>query len=134
MVRKAFNSSSIHFRSSSFLSSSKLRGIVLLLFISMLTTYYITSKMSSSPRVLRTIIKSPTLIYKVIEMDDQQPVYQLATVNGRKPYADGDRAQGTVVQHLRLVDKCRDDPSLIVVDVGAYVGNNQPKKILGNLG
>ena len=56
-------------------------------------------------------------------MDDRQPFYKLVTLEGRKPYADGDRAQGTVIKHLQLVENCKQNPSLIVVDVGAYIGN-----------
>lgn len=128
MARKILSSSPINFRSSAFQSPAKLRFIVLLLIISLVAIFYINSTMSSlslpPPRIVQTIMKSPTLIYQVIEMDDRQPVYKLATLNGQRPYADGDRAQGTVVQQLQLVDKCREDPSLIVVDVGAYIGNN----------
>lgn len=56
-------------------------------------------------------------------MNDRKPSYKLVTLNGEKPYADGDRAQATVVEHLQLVDQCQEDPSLIVVDIGAYLGN-----------
>jgi hypothetical protein len=56
-------------------------------------------------------------------MNDRKPFYKLATLDGKKPYADGDRAQATVVQHLQLVENCKKDPSLIVVDVGAYLGD-----------
>jgi hypothetical protein len=56
-------------------------------------------------------------------MNDREPFYELATFNGGKPYANGDRAQEIVVKHLQLAEKCRQDPSLIVVDVGAFVGN-----------
>jgi hypothetical protein len=37
--------------------------------------------------------------------------------------ADGDRAQATIVDSLQLVNKCQQDPSLIVVDVGGFLGN-----------
>lgn len=66
---------------------------------------------------------STNVIYQVILMDDRQPFYKLTTLDGHKPYADGDRAQATVVKHLDLVKKCRNDSSLIVVDVGAYLGD-----------
>ena len=56
-------------------------------------------------------------------MNDRKPYYNLATFNGRKPYADGDRAQATVVKHLNLVESCRNDPSLIIVDIGGFIGN-----------
>ncbi len=61
-------------------------------------------------------------------MNDREPYYQLATFNGVPPYADGDRAQGTVVKNLKLAEKCREDPSLIVVDVGAFIGNTRQQK------
>ncbi|CAF0712227.1 unnamed protein product [Adineta steineri] len=56
-------------------------------------------------------------------MDDRLPSFKLATTNGGKPYADGDRAQATVVESLQLVNKCKQDPSLIVVDVGGFLGD-----------
>jgi hypothetical protein len=56
-------------------------------------------------------------------MSDRQPAFILATTDGSKPYADGDRAQATVVQSLQLVERCKQDPSLIVVDVGALLGS-----------
>ncbi len=62
-------------------------------------------------------------------MNDRQPSYKLTTLNGEKPYADGDRAQATVVNHLQLVKNCKRDPSLIVVDVGAFLGNIYKIKI-----
>jgi hypothetical protein len=60
-------------------------------------------------------------------MNDRKPFYKLATFDGKKPYADGDRAQATVVQHLQLVENCKKDPSLIVVDVGAFLGDLKEK-------
>ncbi|CAF4079314.1 unnamed protein product, partial [Adineta steineri] len=54
-------------------------------------------------------------------MNDRLPSFKLATLYGEKPYADGDRAQATVVQSLQLVNKCKQDPSLIVVDVGGFL-------------
>ncbi|CAF0963586.1 unnamed protein product [Rotaria sp. Silwood1] len=56
-------------------------------------------------------------------MNDRKPYYKLVTLDGKKPYADGDRAQAAVVEHLQLIKTCKEDPSLIVVDVGAYVGD-----------
>ncbi|CAF1243988.1 unnamed protein product [Rotaria sordida] len=55
-------------------------------------------------------------------MNDRVPSFKLATYNGHLPYADGDRAQKTVVNSLQLMKKCAQDPSLIVVDIGAFVG------------
>ncbi len=66
----------------------------------------------------------PTLKYKLVEMNDRLPFFKLASNYHRTPYADGDRAQATVIRSLQLVDKCKQDPSLIVVDVGALLGTH----------
>ncbi len=66
----------------------------------------------------------PPSKYKLVEMNDRLPSFKLATIHGEKPYADGDRAQATVIHSLQLVDKCKQDPSLIVVDVGALLGTH----------
>ena len=82
--------------------------------------YHMSSRAPTT--IIELIVRSPTLTYKVIVMDDRQPSYKLATLDGNKPDVNGDRAQATVVEHLQLVEKCRRDPSLIVVDVGAFLG------------
>ena len=56
-------------------------------------------------------------------MNDRVPSFTLATVNGHPPYADGDKAQATVISSLQLMKRCHSDPSLIVIDVGAFLGN-----------
>ena len=58
-------------------------------------------------------------------MNDRQPSFKLVTQDGNKPYADGDRAQAKIVDSLQLRDKCQRDPSLVVVDVGAFLGNHR---------
>jgi hypothetical protein len=58
-------------------------------------------------------------------MNDRLPSFKLATSSdGEKPFGDGDQAQGTIIDSLQLVKKCKQDPSLIVVDVGAFLGNH----------
>jgi hypothetical protein len=64
----------------------------------------------------------PLYKYQLIEMDDRYPVFTLATEDGNKPHDDGDRAQATVIDSLQLIEACQQDPSLIVVDVGALLG------------
>ena len=98
------------------------RMLVLLLLIAAVCLYCYDS--ASPIRVVAIVIKSSTLIYKVIEVNDRRPVYRLATLDGRKPEVNGDQAQATVVEHLKLAEQCQRDPSLIVVDVGAYVGKS----------
>jgi hypothetical protein len=100
---------------------SNARILFLISIMGVLVIYYYYS--TTSTEIIAIIVKSPTLIYKVIKMNDRDPIYKLATLNGNKPYADGDRAQAAVVEHLELVHKCQRDPSLIVVDVGGFVGN-----------
>ena len=85
--------------------------------------YYVASLpasiVSSTPTMSSTL--SP-LEYKIVVMNDRQPFFKLATIDGRKPYADGDRAQEAVVNSLQLADQCKRDPSLVVVDIGAFLG------------
>ena len=57
-------------------------------------------------------------------MNDRSPSFKLATIDGSKPYADGDRAQTAIVESLQLATKCKENPSLIVVDIGAFLGNH----------
>ena len=119
MWKKSTNSSGVQFLSSFLQFMSKLRLILLIVIIVIILVYYYTSSSS----IESTVYKSSTTIYKIIKINDRRPGYRLATLNGRKPYADGDRAQATVVKHLKLMERCSKDPSLIVVDVGAYIGN-----------
>ena len=66
----------------------------------------------------------PPSTYSVIDIVDRVPSFKLATTDGKIPYADGDRAQATVIQSLKLASRCKEDPSLIVVDVGALLGRH----------
>ncbi|CAF1213528.1 unnamed protein product [Rotaria sp. Silwood1] len=77
------------------------------------------SSSSSSSNPFTTLAPSQ---YKVVEMNDRVPSFKLATYNGQPPYAEGDRAQTAIVNSLQLMKRCAQDPSLIVVDVGAFVG------------
>jgi hypothetical protein len=103
-----------------------LRKIWLLLIITIPFAYYCSKFLSAIPPPLSapipsTLSPSP---YKVIEMNDRVPSFKLVTFNGLKPHVDGDRAQATVINSLELPTKCNQDPSLIVVDIGAYLGNH----------
>jgi hypothetical protein len=87
--------------------------------------YYYSAVLSSIRQTLSTpgSYTLPPSQYKVVEMNDRVPSFKLATIDGHKPYADGDRAQATVINSLQLVSKCKQDPSLIVVDVGGFLGS-----------
>ena len=84
--------------------------------------YYARYSLSQPESLFESTLSSSR--HKVVEMNDRQPSFKLATQDGNKPYADGDRAQAKVVDSLKLKDKCRRDPSLVVVDVGAFLGNH----------
>lgn len=81
----------------------------------------IPSPLASMPMPTESVTLPPSQ-YKIVEMNVRKPFFKLATVDGQKPYADGDRAQETVVNSLKLVDQCKQDPSFIVVDIGAFLG------------
>ncbi|CAF0868001.1 unnamed protein product [Rotaria sordida] len=81
------------------------------------------SSPSSSSSLAFISFTLPPSRYKMIEMNDRVPTFKMATIDGRKPYADGDQAQATVINSLELVKKCKQDPSLIVVDIGAFLGD-----------
>jgi hypothetical protein len=81
-----------------------------------------SSSTSSTATSSATIL--PSTSYTVVQMDDRVPFYKLAANDAGKPHANGDRAQATVIKYLNLVKACKSDPSLIVVDVGALLGND----------
>lgn len=80
----------------------------------------LSSSLSTLPPPLSTL---PPQEYRAVEMNDRSPSFKLATTDGNKPYADGDRAQTAIVSSLELVTKCKENPSFIVVDIGAFLGN-----------
>ena len=80
-----------------------------------------SSKIPISTSTVSTLKFQPSK-YKVVTMNDRVPFYELATIDGNKPYADGDRAQATIFHSLQLTQKCKQDPSLIVVDIGGFLG------------
>jgi hypothetical protein len=100
----------------------KLRIFALIFLLGIGFVYYYHSTISI--QIAPTFVTLPPSAYKTVKMDDREPTYKLATIDGKKPYADGDRAQATVVKHLQLLENCKRDPSLIVVDIGAFLGNH----------
>ncbi|UJR32302.1 hypothetical protein I4U23_019766 [Adineta vaga] len=58
----------------------------------------------------------------VIEMSDRVPSFELATKKGDRPSSESDRAYGKLLDELHLQDVCQQDPTTIVVDVGAGLG------------
>ena len=97
----------------------RFRIIFILLIIILASLLYYSLQPSPS---VRTQIRPPGQ-YNVVEMNTRLPSFKLATmINGTKPYADGDRAQEKIVDSLQLVDRCRKDQSIVVVDVGAFLG------------
>ncbi|CAF3046997.1 unnamed protein product [Rotaria sp. Silwood2] len=69
-----------------------------------------------------TIIAPTTTPFEiVVNMNDRMPSYRLATRNGSKPFTGGARA--TIFEKLQLYDTCKKDTSILVVDVGAKLGD-----------
>ncbi|CAF1350256.1 unnamed protein product [Adineta ricciae] len=108
---------------------SKMYLLALTLAISFACYYFhsllLTTQSSKIPISILTAsaFKFQPSKYKVVTMDDRVPFYKLATIDGNKPYADGDRAQATIFHSLQLTQKCKQDPSLIVVDIGGFLGD-----------
>ena len=70
-----------------------------------------------------SVVMISTVQYKVVEIKKSNTIFKLATIDGHPPYADGDRAQETILESLQLSVRCKHDSSLVVVDVGAFLGN-----------
>ena len=51
------------------------------------------------------------------------PPFYVASHEEGPPFVDGDMAQSTILEQLDLWARCREDPSLLVVDVGGYLGD-----------
>ncbi|UJR29058.1 hypothetical protein I4U23_010272 [Adineta vaga] len=65
----------------------------------------------------------PLYKYQLVEMDDRSPIYTLATQDGDKPFDEGYFSQANLVDNLKLIEACSQDPSLIVVDIGSLLGD-----------
>ncbi|CAF0759744.1 unnamed protein product [Adineta ricciae] len=58
----------------------------------------------------------------VFDMDNREPAFKLVTRTGDKPPIDSDRAYGKILDELHLQETCQQDPSTVVIDVGAGLG------------
>ncbi|CAF0749608.1 unnamed protein product [Rotaria sordida] len=86
------------------------------------TTTESTTESTTIEITTTTIITTTTTPFEiVVDMDDRTPLYQLATRNGSKPFTGGARTK--LFEIVRLHDTCRTNTSLIVVDVGANLGD-----------
>ena len=58
----------------------------------------------------------------VFDMDNREPAFKLVTRTDDKPPTDSDRAYGKILDELHLKETCQQDPSTVVIDVGAGLG------------
>ncbi|CAF4578386.1 unnamed protein product [Rotaria sp. Silwood1] len=85
------------------------------------TTTETTTESITTEIITTTIITTTITPFEVIvDMDDQTPLYQLATRNGSKPFSGGARAK--LLEILQLCNLCRKNTSITIVDVGAKLG------------
>jgi len=79
-----------------------------------------TSTTTTTETTTTTTTTTTTPLEIVVNMNDRIPSYKLATRNGSKPYTNG--ARTTLLDILHLHDKCQQNSSTTVVDVGANLG------------
>ena len=93
--------------------------LVILLAIGFCFYHY---SIANAAYLMAIIHLSEKLTYEVVTMSDRKPLYKLATIYNQQLHVHEHRVLASVIKYLKLSEKCRDDPSLIVVDVGAFVG------------
>ena len=59
---------------------------------------------------------------KLVEINDRQPSFRLYVYEGYETNAPRFRAQAKLLDDVKLHDRCQQNPRLIVVDIGASVG------------
>ena len=71
---------------------------------------------SPSAPVLRSLKE------KIVEINDRQPSFRLYAYEGYESNAPRHRAQAKLLDDVKLYDRCQQNPRLLVVDIGASVG------------
>ncbi|CAF1254847.1 unnamed protein product [Adineta ricciae] len=66
-----------------------------------------------------TTTKHPDII---VDMHKRKPIYKIVIRPEDKPFIKNERAEAILLERIRLQETCRQDPSTIVVDVGAGLG------------
>lgn len=58
----------------------------------------------------------------VFDIDHRVPMFKLVSKTEEKPSIESDRAYGKILDELHLQETCQQDPSTVVIDVGAGLG------------
>jgi len=66
--------------------------------------------------------KENIFVVKVLEINDREPTYKLATYEGYQFPVDRNRAQTELFNSLKLQQICKLNPNTTVIDVGASLG------------
>src|SRR4051812_38555561 len=84
--------------------------LTLILFILTIIHYY--SKLNLSKKFL----------VKIIEINDREPSYKLATYEGYQFPLERNRAQTELFKDLKLKEICQSNPNITIIDIGASLG------------
>lgn len=61
----------------------------------------------------------------VIDVISRSPNFKLAVKSGQRPPTEDDQGYNRLLDEFRLQETCQQDPSTIVVDVGAGIGRRE---------
>ncbi|CAF1210529.1 unnamed protein product [Rotaria sordida] len=70
------------------------------------------------------------ILIKIFEINDRLPTYKLVTYQGYEFPLKRNRAQTVLINHLKLHEKCQQNPNTTVFDIGASLGNTIFNKFL----
>ncbi|CAF1208379.1 unnamed protein product [Rotaria sordida] len=62
------------------------------------------------------------ILIKIFEINDRLPTYKLVTYQGYEFPLKRNRAQTVLINHLKLQEKCQQNPNTTVFDIGASLG------------
>lgn len=66
--------------------------------------------------------KENNFLMKIIEINDREPTYKLATYEGYEFPLERNRAQTELFNYLKLKQICQTNPNTTLIDVGASLG------------
>ncbi len=95
-----------------------------LLFSLLILLIILNNLYSNSPKnVSKNVVNHARKInQKIVEINDRQPSFKMHIYEGYEIASDRNRAQAKLLNSIKLYDKCQQNPKLIVVDIGASLG------------
>ncbi|CAF4328301.1 unnamed protein product, partial [Rotaria sordida] len=72
--------------------------------------------------ILFALIPLDNILIKIFEINDRLPTYKLVTYQGYEFPLKRNRAQTVLINHLKLQEKCQQNPNTTVFDIGASLG------------